>query len=624
MARSIPRQLAGWRRQAYVLAGTLWVRAMLTLLVAYVAILPVGQLVAGQQELAAAASVRERQVDQVQSDVQRLRSGVVQESAALRGYLQTGDPALLGGFDAGSALATAAWSSLAADARSTSLEAGVPPLRAATDAWQGWAAERRRAVGAGGAAAPADAGLGAGEGLLNDFQAAAARLVGLVSAQSAGVDAEAASLRQRALVAGTIGPIVGPALLLVLGSAWLWLALRPVRSLARAANRLAAGLEPEIRYLNRRDELGAVARALARWRRSAATQRLIWQHSPIAMLVFGVDMVLRQVNPADMALFRENPSRVKDPEYMAGTIKTVTHPDSAEATARMYRRLLSGRSQTERLEKRYIRGDGSVFWGNCILSLVRDAEGQPDHYVCMIEDISERRGTLERAARVQRDLLPESAPDLPGYDLAGLCRPSREIGGDFYDWSLRASGSLVLTLGDVMGKDMPAALLMATVCVALRTSVALPSVEAALGSVAASIERDLGRAGAFVTLFHGRLDPATGLVSYVDAGHGLALVAGEGGTRVLQRRGSLPLGVLEGERYEASSERLGPGEALVVFSDGVLDVHTRLEGHLEAAGDLLAGAGSAREMAERLASGPGTPADDVTVVVLRRLPAGGV
>ena len=98
------------------------------------------------------------------------------------------------------------------------------------------------------------------------------------------------------------------------------------------------------------------------------------------------------------------------------------------------------------------------------------------------------------------------------------------------------------------------------------------------------------------------------------------VVLGEDGVRRLPRGRSLPLGILEGQPYEELSATLEPGDTLVVFSDGVLDVHPGLEGRLETVGELLAGTGSAQEMAERLASGPGAVADDVTVVVLRRQP----
>jgi PAS domain S-box-containing protein len=602
------------------MARSVWFRATLALVAVYLAILPIGLVMADRQGQATAAEAATRQMERVEGDVQGLETGVLEESTGLRAYMETADPRLLNGYDPGRAQVDSAWSSLARDARGTALEARLPGLRAAIDAWQRWAAQRRSGIEGGGSAAPGGAALGEGASLLGRFQAAASGLEGQASSLASAAAARAGGRMGPDLVARTAGPIAGSTALLVLASALLWLALRPVRRLARAANRLAGGLEPEIRHAERRDEMGAVARALVSWRRAAASQRLVWQHSPVAMLVFSSDLVIRQVNPAELVLFRADPRHFTDQEYMATIVSNVTLPEDAKATARMYRRLMAGESDTERMEKRYIRADGTIFWGSVILTLIRDAQGRPDHYVCMIEDISERREKLERTARVQRDLLPESAPELEGYQLAGLCRPSREMGGDFFDWHHQEPGELTLTLGDVMGKDMPAALLMAVVRIAMRTSASLPTVGEAVRSVAASTGRDLDRAGAFVTLFHGRLDLGSGLLRYVDAGHGLMVVVGEDGVRRLPRGRSLPLGILEGQPYEELSARLEPGDALVVFSDGVLDVHPGLEERLETVGELLAEAGSAQEMAERLASGPGVVADDVTVVVLRRHP----
>jgi PAS domain S-box-containing protein len=420
------------------------------------------------------------------------------------------------------------------------------------------------------------------------------------------------------LVAAAAGPIGGSLLLVLLSGVLLWLALRPVTTLARAANRLAGGLEVDVPYLGRRDEVGVIARALEGWRTTAASQRLIWQHSPIAMLIFGADFAIQGVSPGQLAMFRSDPRRLTDREFMATAVANATHPDYRQATTRMYARLLSGKSDTETMEKRYLRNDGTGFWGRCVVSLIRSADGAPDHFVSMVEDVSERRDKVEQAARVQRDLLPEGAPEVEGYELAGMCLPSREMGGDFYDWQRRGPATLTLTLGDVMGKDMPAALLMATVAAALRASVAQGSAAGAVRLAAESVQRDLERSGAFVTLFHGWLEALTGRLRYVDAGHGLLAVVGRGGVRLPARSRSLPLGVMAGERYGESELTLERGETLVVYSDGVLDVHPELEGRPEAVGELLRGAESAGEMAERLVTGPGTAADDVTVLVVSR------
>jgi PAS domain S-box-containing protein len=595
---------------------SLWARATLALVAVAVALLPAGLIAAAQQRDAEATDAAAHRAQRVLDDAWALEAGVLEESAGLRGAAVTGDPP--DPYAAGRAQAVAARASLAAGGPGSGLEGALPPVEAAADAWQGWADARQAALARAGLPPPGTAGLGDGEDLLARFEAAAARLDELASTLVSSLRADGDRLAGRARAAEIAAPILGSVPLLVLGSLILWLALRPVRRLARTANRLAGGLDPDVPYVGRGHEMGQIARALVGWRQAAASQRLIWQHSPVAMLVFGADLTIRQVNPAELAMFRADQGRFNDHDYMASIVSRVTHPDDARATARMYRRLMAGDSDTERLEKRYIRSDDTVFWGDLTLTVVRDEEGRLDHYVAMIRDVTERREELEQAASVQRDLLPEAAPDLEGYDLAGLCRPSRETCGDFYDWQLQEPGGLVVTLGDVMGKDMPAALLMVTVAVALRTGAAHTTAAEAVRSVDAVMAPDLARAGAFVTLFHGRLDPASGVLTYVDAGHGLAVVVGTAGARLLPRATSLPLGVLEGQEYEEQTVRLEVGEALVVFSDGVLDVHPELETRLEAVAELLAGAGSAGEMTERLVSGPGAAADDLTAVVLVR------
>jgi serine phosphatase RsbU (regulator of sigma subunit) len=171
-----------------------------------------------------------------------------------------------------------------------------------------------------------------------------------------------------------------------------------------------------------------------------------------------------------------------------------------------------------------------------------------------------------------------------------------------------------------MGKGMPAAILMAIMRIALRTSFRLPSVAEAVQSVQDSTIRDLEKAQAFMTLFHGRIDLDTGVLTYVDAGHGLLLVVRADGSVQLSRRKALPMGVLPDQRYTEGRMTVRPGDSLVVFSDGVLDLYPELE-RPELAADLLRGAVTAQEMADRLAGDPEAPraTDDITVIVLRRL-----
>src|SRR5207302_1721461 len=126
----------------------------------------------------------------------------------------------------------------------------------------------------------------------------------------------------------------------------------------------------------------------------------------------------------------------------------------------------------------------------------------------------------ERAARIQRGLLPRTTPLLKGYDLAGACKPAEDVAGDFYDWTLSDEGQLDVTVADVMGKGMGSGLVMATVRAVLRAARPELGPAARVRLAASFLTPGAGEDGLFVTLFHGRLDTATGLLRYVDAGHG--------------------------------------------------------------------------------------------------------
>jgi serine phosphatase RsbU (regulator of sigma subunit) len=233
----------------------------------------------------------------------------------------------------------------------------------------------------------------------------------------------------------------------------------------------------------------------------------------------------------------------------------------------------------------------------------------------------ESEAELARAARLQADLLPHEAPTVPGLEVAARCLPARQIGGDFFDWREPAPGVLTITLGDVMGKGLFAALLMATVRGALDTVVERRSPARTLEAIAAATELVLERAGAFVTLFHARAEAATPRVTYADAGHGHAFVRRAGGAiERLSARG-LPLGAFLGQQYPVGTIDLAPGDALVVYSDGLIDARPDLVLTPEVLAARLDGAGSAAEIVERLTSLADTShdlPDDLTVIVLCR------
>ncbi|WP_332760727.1 PP2C family protein-serine/threonine phosphatase [Pseudarthrobacter sp.] len=228
---------------------------------------------------------------------------------------------------------------------------------------------------------------------------------------------------------------------------------------------------------------------------------------------------------------------------------------------------------------------------------------------------------LERATEVQQSLLPQEDVRVDGYDVAGVFRPSRSVGGDFYDW-YRTPEGLHLTFADAMGKGMGAALIAATVRAVMRSTGQRQDLDAAFASASTTIAADLDSSNSFVTLFHARLDAASGVVSYVDAGHGLALhVTAEGSAHRLPSGGP-PVGAWAGSAWPQSAVSLAPGDSLVVASDGVLDVFDSVEQFTEAVLAAAHGQVSAQSASDAImALAPAeTAEDDVTVVVVRRLP----
>jgi sigma-B regulation protein RsbU (phosphoserine phosphatase) len=230
------------------------------------------------------------------------------------------------------------------------------------------------------------------------------------------------------------------------------------------------------------------------------------------------------------------------------------------------------------------------------------------------------RQELVDGGGVQRRLLPQAVPDLPGYDVAGSCVPSGAVSGDFFDWKATPDG-LVVTLADVMGKGVGAAMIAATVRAALRVASPAHDPAGTLTVVDRTLESDLDVNDAFVTLLHLRLEASTGEVAFVDAGHGLGVVCRVDGTRESVPSLNLPLGALGTQRWATSTVRLDPGDLLLICSDGVLDLFDGTLASMDTAALTAMAAEPTAHAAvsslTRLAA-EGTPPDDVTVVAIRR------
>jgi PAS domain-containing protein len=254
-------------------------------------------------------------------------------------------------------------------------------------------------------------------------------------------------------------------------------------------------------------------------------------------------------------------------------------------------------------------------------ALPRDAGGG---VVTVMHDVTAQREELARAAQVQVSLLPASTPDVRGYEVAARFSPAGSVGGDFYDWQ-HVWGGLVVTLADVMGKGTGAAILAATTRAVLRAHGAEHDVAATLVAAEDAMAADLAGSGAFVTVFRMRVESATGTVTYADAGHGLTLVVRGDGTSDRLVALGLPLGVVPGEARTSATTHLEPGDAIVTFSDAVLDaIGGSVDdlGQVEAAVRGATDADGAAHAVLTLVTGAGEQLDDLTVVVVRRTATG--
>jgi phosphoserine phosphatase RsbU/P len=235
--------------------------------------------------------------------------------------------------------------------------------------------------------------------------------------------------------------------------------------------------------------------------------------------------------------------------------------------------------------------------------------------------VAERTEQMRRAAELQSGMLPASPYRQDGFEIAAHFTAAREISGDFYDWYPSGAGRVVLTLGDVMGKGLPASLMMATARAALRGVAGVSPLEIGIKQAAAVMSTALEVNDAYVTVFHCAFDPRSGEVDYVDAGHGHARVLrGSGGQEVLGRR-SAPIGMFPDTEFVSGKVTLGPGDSLVVFSDGLLDLRPDLATKEVQLPSEARRAATAQEMVDVLAQGARGKElyDDVTVLALKRL-----
>jgi sigma-B regulation protein RsbU (phosphoserine phosphatase) len=182
---------------------------------------------------------------------------------------------------------------------------------------------------------------------------------------------------------------------------------------------------------------------------------------------------------------------------------------------------------------------------------------------------------LEIAREIQTWLVPSQPPEVPGADIAFATRPQNSVAGDYYDAFYPDPENrerLVVVIADVAGKSVPAALLMATLQASLRTiageGVPVAELVTRLNRYASAYSLDGRR---FTTAVLAEYDPDSRRLTYVNAGHNAPILRHANGTLEKLETGGLPLGIKVDASYETASLELKPGDALILFTDGVVE-----------------------------------------------------
>jgi len=204
---------------------------------------------------------------------------------------------------------------------------------------------------------------------------------------------------------------------------------------------------------------------------------------------------------------------------------------------------------------------------------VADQAALTVHNAQLVEEVvavRQQQRELRLAARVQQRLLPAKAPEIRGYDCYGITVPSLAVGGDFHDWIELPGGNWGIAVGDVAGKGVPAAILMAGVRAALRAQAEhVYALDHVLDRVNHSLTAET-EPSEFVTLFYGVLDSTAHRLTYSNAGHEPPILV-RGGQVTRLRTGGPLLGVSLQAKYAYDGVELQPGDALLIYSDGACD-----------------------------------------------------
>ena len=199
-------------------------------------------------------------------------------------------------------------------------------------------------------------------------------------------------------------------------------------------------------------------------------------------------------------------------------------------------------------------------------------------YIAELKEVTAREAMLGRdleiANRIQMSMLPAAVPSdsgPEGIEIFGELTPAKAVGGDLYDYSVR-DGQLYFCIGDVSGKGIPAAIVMAVVSAQFRT---LTTRESQPGHIMQAINDTMvarNDSMMFVTLFIGAIDLATGQMTYCNAGHDApVLIGADGSVEPLPVESNLPVGVMEDSTFAQQQTTVRPGTSIFLFTDGITE-----------------------------------------------------
>ena len=199
------------------------------------------------------------------------------------------------------------------------------------------------------------------------------------------------------------------------------------------------------------------------------------------------------------------------------------------------------------------------------------------HLISAIADEVAQRERLnsevEIAREVQERLFPQTLPPISGIEYAGACRPALGVGGDYYDFLALPAGKLGIAIGDVSGKGIAAALMMASLQASLRSEATrAPDDLAGMISNVSRLVYEASPTNRYATFFYGQYDSASRQLTYVNAGHNPPMLFhGSNGEWQVSRleAGGTVVGLLENYPYQQAAVTIAPGDIFVAFTDGI-------------------------------------------------------